>query len=148
MTPDDVVVVAVISAFPWIWMRWRQTPATVPRDTIGMEQDRHVNSWGLTGDPEEDRKRKRVALNRIEQMRKDYNFVQIDLLGGNGSNVRPAKNIDNQFKKDRKTVMVALALGLHEHIPEQMARKFGFTSKRSADTNPPTPREDTSKAPF
>ena len=114
-----------------------------------MEQEKeHVNPWGLTGDPKVDRDRKRVALNRIERIRKDFLAgQQVDLFAGMGGNARPAKK-SSQFKKDQKTIMVALALGLHEHIPEQMAAKYGFDTRPGSDDNPPTPPCDPNEPPF
>lgn len=112
------------------------------------EDSKHINPWGLTGDPEEDARRKRAAPNRIERIRKEYKFGQTDLLEGLGSGVRPVKTNNKKFKDDQRAIMIALALDLHEHIPEQMAQKFGFTSRREADENPPTNYVDNGKPPF
>jgi len=104
-----------------------------------MEQDKHVNKWGLTGDPEIDRHRKRQSLNRLKRIRKDFEAgQQADLFAGMASSARPAKK-SSQFKKDQKAIMVALALELHEHIPVQMAAKYGFDIRPGSDENPQTP---------
>jgi len=113
-----------------------------------MEQDKHVNLWGLTGDPEIDRHRKQVSLNRIKQIRKKFmTGQQVDLFYGTGGTARPAKK-NSQFKKDQKAIMVALALDLHEHIPVKMAAKYGFDIRPGSDENPPTNYVDDGEAPF
>ncbi|WP_299850581.1 hypothetical protein [uncultured Roseovarius sp.] len=117
-----------------------------------MEQDRR--QWptsGLTGDAEEDRRRKIAAINRIKQIQKKFSTggQQVDLFSGIGSTVAPTKSKTKQatqFKKDQNTIMKAFALGLHEYIPEDLAQHYGLST--IPEPNPPTPREDTSKAPF
>lgn len=120
-----------------------------------MEPDStRFNRWGLTGDPDEDKRRKAAMLIRINKMRKAFEasqHVQIDLLAGLGGNVEPDKSKSKRttkWKKDRETIMKALALDLHEYIPEDMAKYYGHTSRREADENPPTNYVDDGKAPF
>ncbi|MGH1417125.1 MAG: hypothetical protein ACRBB0_26815 [Pelagimonas sp.] len=110
-----------------------------------MEQDsKRFNRWGLTGDPDEDRRRKTAMLIRINKMRKAFeagHHVQIDLLSGLGGTVAPEKSKSkgkSAFQKEQETIMKALALDLHEYIPEDMALHYGFTTRREADENPST----------
>lgn len=119
-----------------------------------MEPDsKRFNSWGLTGDPEEDRRRKTAMLNRVNKLREALeasHHVQIDLLAGLGGNVEPDKTKakrTSQWKKDRQTIMKALALDLHEYIPEELARYYGYTSRPEPESHP-TNYEDDGKAPF
>lgn len=119
-----------------------------------MEPDsKRFNKWVLTGDPEEDRRRKIAMLNRVDKLREAFEasqHVQIDLLAGLGGNAEPDKSKSkrtSKWRKDRETIMKALALGLHEYIPEEMARYYGYTSRPEPDSHP-TNYEDDGKAPF
>jgi hypothetical protein len=116
-----------------------------------MEQDKHVNKWGLTGDPEEDRRRKIAALNRTNRIRKNFTTGrQVDLLAGFGGSVAPVKSKSKRtpkFKRDQKTIMEALALGLQDYIPEDLAQQYGFTT-RPKPNNPTVPPSDPDEPPF
>jgi len=108
-----------------------------------MEQDREQwPKFGLTGDPKEDRQRKKSVLYRIERIRKEYKIGQTDLFAGLGGSVRPIS--EKKFDRDRKTVMIGFALGLDEYIPSEMAAKFNL----EPGPNPPTNYVDDGKAPF
>lgn len=119
-----------------------------------MEQDsKRINRWGLTGDPEEDRRRKRAVLNRINKIREAFeagHHKQIDLFAGLGGTLAPDKSKSkrtSKFKKDQETIMKALALDLHEYIPEDMAQYYGFTTKPQPN-NPNVPQSDPNEPPF
>lgn len=113
-----------------------------------MEQDKHVNPWGLTGDPERDRQRKSAMLHHVNRLLKEFRAgQQTDLLADLGGAVKPIKS--KKFKKDKDTIMKALALDLADYIPEDMAQFYGFTTRPESAENPRVPAgEDDWKAPF
>ena len=108
-----------------------------------MEQDRDY--WpkvGPTGDPEEDRQRKKAVLNRLSRIVKDYNLGQVDLLSDLNGAVIPDKKTKRE--SDRRAVMIAYAFGLDDHIPLELAKKVGL----EPGPNPPTNHEDDGTTPF
>ena len=108
-----------------------------------MDQDRKY--WpkvGPTGDPEEDKQRKKSVLNRLERIVKEYKLGQNDLLAGLGGAIKPTN--ERKLADERRTVMIAYAFGLDDHIPLTLAKKVGL----EPGPNPPTNYVGDGKAPF
>ncbi|MDC9701363.1 MAG: hypothetical protein PSN37_03940 [Alphaproteobacteria bacterium] len=69
--------------------------------------------------------------------RQRYNFGQSDLLAGlGGGALKPTS--ERKLAEERKTVMIAYAFGLDEHIPLALAKKVGL----EPGPNPPVPQSD------
>ncbi|WP_299296977.1 hypothetical protein [uncultured Tateyamaria sp.] len=87
-----------------------------------MENDKDLwPKFGPTGDAEEDERRSKELLRKLERIIKDHNLGVSEDLFPDAGRVRPPDS-KRKFAKDRKVVMFAFAFGLD--VPEELASKY------------------------
>ncbi|MGH1398454.1 MAG: hypothetical protein ACRBCT_04490 [Alphaproteobacteria bacterium] len=87
-----------------------------------MENDKDLwPKFGPTGNAEEDERRSKELLKKLDLIIKDHNLGVSEDLFPDAGRVRPPDS-KRKFAKDRKVVMFAFAFGLD--VPEELASKY------------------------
>ncbi len=89
-----------------------------------MEEDKNLwPKFGPTGDAEEDARRSKDLLKKLERIIKDHKLGLSEDLFPDAGHARPPDN-KRKFAKDRKVVMFAFAFGLDDHVPKELVKKY------------------------